>query len=387
MITKVVYIGYQPLTEKVKSDFYFNIVLENGFELEYWDLSSIYFPNVLKDNLFEDYISKMNTFTELERMIALQNKEKCIYVLHITFEYRVIRLFKLLTQYNCKTSFFARGALPICGDISPITLKIKKGLNPKLLLNFAKNKYAMYLKKSGKIKFYDLVFSAGELGYLSIGCGSQIDKLNSKFININSTDFDAFFDNVTVKKSIEKKYCLFLDEYLPHHPDFILLGIKAVPADVYYSTLNDFFNIIEEKYNLEVVIAAHPKALGYKNKNPFNGRDVFFNDTARLTKFSEFTLTHLSTSQSFSVLNNKPILSLTSDCLKNVMPQYNRFISYMSDVLGSSFVNVDHFLINELNVSNTDNLKYDDYKYKYLTSAISEKENSSDIFIKTISQL
>mgnify|MGYP001546379673 FL=1 len=149
----------------------------------------------------------------------------------------------------------------------------------------------------------------------------------------------------------------------------------------------DFFNIIEEKYNLEVVIAAHPKALGYKNKNPFNGRDVFFNDTARLTKFSEFTLTHLSTSQSFSVLNNKPILSLTSDCLKNVMPQYNRFISYMSDVLGSSFVNVDHFLINELNVSNTDNLKYDDYKYKYLTSAISEKENSSDIFIKTISQL
>ena len=69
------------------------------------------------------------------------------------------------------------------------------------------------------------------------------------------------------------------------------------------------------------------------------------------------------------------------------MPQYNRFISYMSDVLGSSFVNVDHFLINELNVSNTDNLKYDDYKYKYLTSAISEKENSSDIFIKTISQL
>ena len=60
MITKVVYIGYQPLTEKVKSDFYFNIVLENGFELEYWDLSSIYFPNVLKDNLFEDYIFKMN---------------------------------------------------------------------------------------------------------------------------------------------------------------------------------------------------------------------------------------------------------------------------------------------------------------------------------------
>ena len=387
MITKVVYIGYQPLTEKVKNDFYFVIVLENGFELEYWDLSYIYFPNILKDNLFEDYIFKINTYTELERIIALQNKEKCIYVLHITFEYRVIKLYKLLTQYNCKTSFFARGALPICGDISPITLKIKKGLNPKLLLNFVKNKYAMYLKESGKIKFYDLVFNVGELGYLSIGSGSQIDKFNSKFVNINATDFDTFFDNVTVEKSIEKKYCLFLDEYLPHHPDFILLGIETVPADIYYSTLNDFFNIIEEKYNLEVVIAAHPKALEYKNQNPFNGRDIFFNETARLTKFSEFTLTHLSTSQSFSVLNNKVILSLTSDCLKNVMPQYNRFISYMSDVLGSSFVNIDHFLINELNVSNTDTLKYNDYKYKYLTSAISEKENSSNIFIKTISQL
>jgi hypothetical protein len=387
MVTKVIYIGYQPLTQKVKEDFYFDIVLENGFEVGYWDLSPIYFPNILKDNLSEEYISKISTFSELERLIALQNNEICIYILHITYEYRVIKLFRLLTQYNCKTSFFARGALPICGDISSNKVKIMKALNPMLLLNFIKNKYATYLKLIGRIKFYDLVFSAGELGYLSIGCGSQIDKLNSKFININSTDFDTFFDNVTVKKSIKKKYCLFLDEYLPHHPDFILLGIKAVPADVYYSTLNDFFKIIEEKYNLEVVIAAHPKALGYKKQNPFNGRDVFFNDTARLTKFSEFTLTHLSTSQSFSVLNNKPILSLTSDCLKNVMPQYNRFISYMSDVLGSSFVNVDHFLINELNVSNTDNLKYEDYKYKYLTSAISEKENSPDIFIKTISQL
>lgn len=387
MITKVVYIGYQPLTEKVKEDFYFDIIVQNGFKIEYWDLSHVYFPNILGDNLVEEYIFKINTFDDLERRIASQLNEKCLYVLHITYEYRVIKLFRLLTQYGCKTSFFARGALPICGDISSTKVKILKALNLILLLNFIKNKYATYLKKIGRVKFYDMVFNAGELGYLTIGCGSQIEKSNSKIININSTDYDTFLDTAMLEKSIEKKYCLFLDEYLPYHPDFILLGIKAVPAHIYYSTLNHFFDVIEKKYNLEVVIAAHPKAKGYINENPFDGRKVLFNETARLAKFSEFTLTHLSTSQSFSVLNQKPIISLTSDRLKEVMPQYNRFISYTSSILGSCLINVDQFLSNEIDISNIDVVKYDDYKYKYLTSKISEIEKSSEVFIKTISQL
>lgn len=387
MITKVVYIGYQPLTEKVKEDFYFDIILQNGSEIEYWDLSHIYFPNILQDNLVEEYIFKIRTFDDLENRITSQLNEKCLYVLHITYEYRVIKLFKLLTQYGCKTSFFARGALPICGDISSIRVKILKALNLSLLLKFMKNKYATYLKKIGKVRFYDLVFNAGEFGYLTIGCGSQIEKSNSKIISINSIDYDNFLDNSMEEERIEKKYCLFLDEYLPYHPDFILLGIKAVSADVYYSTLNHFFDVIEKNYNLEVIIAAHPKAKGYIKENPFNNRKVLFNKTARLAKFSEFTLTHLSTSQSFAVLNNKPIISLTSDSLKEIMPQFDRFISYTSGILGSSLINIDQFSLNEINVSNIDAVKYEDYKYKYLTSKISEIEKSSEVFIKTISQL
>ncbi|MCD0473664.1 hypothetical protein LPB87_04565 [Flavobacterium sp. EDS] len=386
MIRKVIYIGYQPLTVKVQQDFYFSKVIESGLEVEYWDLSNIYFPNILVDHLDEEYIIKVNDFKELELRLINQKKIDCLYVLHITYEYRVIKLFSLLTKYNCKISFFARGALPVSGDITPLRIKILKALNPIVLCNFIKNRYAGFQKKRKKIKCYDFVFSAGELGWLSIGCGANIDKMNSKVINVNSHDYDAFIEANNFKNIIGNKYCLFLDEYLPHHPDYKLIGMETIDSFLYYTGINDFFDFIEEKFKIEVVIAAHPKAKNYTIENPFNGRKIIFNETARLTKFSEFTIAHLSTSQSFSILNDKPIISLTSNILKKIMPQRDRFISFFSQTLGSSYINLDEFALEDINCSTVNIQKYENYKYKYLTSKESETKITSDVFIKTITE-
>ena len=113
MIKKIIYIGYQPLTSKVRKDFYFNQVLENGIELEYCDLSMIYFKNKLHD-LFDDKIAlKFYTLMQFESYLKYQDFSRTLFVLNINFEYRVLKLFKILTKYDCFMSFFDRPALPI----------------------------------------------------------------------------------------------------------------------------------------------------------------------------------------------------------------------------------------------------------------------------------
>ncbi|WP_343563012.1 hypothetical protein [Sphingobacterium sp.] len=386
MIKKVIVIGYQPLTEKVVNDFYFSILNENGFQVEYWDLSMIYFPNVLQDRLVDKRIIKISNKSKLvEKLEACQIKE-CFFVLHITYEYRVLDLFRLLTKYDCTISFFARGALPVSNRESSLREKIAKSLNPAIFSRFIKNKYAGVLKRIGRIKPYDIVFCAGNYGYLTVGIGAEQEKQRSKIVAINSHDYDTALENLFATPVIDGKFCLFLDEYLPLHPDFKLLGIKSVDADEYYTTLNRFFDVIEEKYQLPIVIAAHPKAEMYKSKNPFNGRKVVFGKTSQLTRDCGFVLAHISTSQSFAILNKKPVITLTTEAIKKVMPQYDHFIAHFSVKLKSALVNIDHYSPSEVKINKVDEQVYDAYLYDYLTSVESEQTRTCEIFLKTLKE-
>jgi len=386
MIKKIIFINYQPLTEKVKKDFYISDLLQKDYKVEYWNLSKIYFPNIFLNSITEDYIFDLTSFKELERMIAFNRMPETLFISIITYEYRVIRLFLLLSKYNCKVGFFARGALPFLSIDSTI-FKLKKVLNPKLLLGFIKNKFAFFLKKFGVVKHYDLVFNAGNYGITTIGQCYKIEIENAKVISINSFDYDNY--NLTLENDIliNERYCLFLDDYLPYHPDFELFGINTIESKSYYDSLNIFFNSIEKKFNLEVVVAAHPKAEKYKSVDLFNGRKVKFDKTSELTKYAEFTIAHCSTAISYSVLNLKPVLFLYTNSLQMIMPSHFHLILNYSKVLDSLILNIDKYSIDDVEINTVNVSKYSDFKYKYLTSKESENFKTSEIFFNELSRI
>jgi hypothetical protein len=41
-ITQIIFIAYQPITLKFKKDFYVEKLMQEGFKIEYWDLSKIF---------------------------------------------------------------------------------------------------------------------------------------------------------------------------------------------------------------------------------------------------------------------------------------------------------------------------------------------------------
>jgi hypothetical protein len=387
MIKKVVFIGYQPLTKKVLEDFYFQELLDNNFEVAYWDLTKNFFNVNFEDYLNDDFILKVNTLKEFENQLRQIDIKSTLFHLTITFEYRVIGLYSLLSKYNCKTSFFGRGVQP---DFSTniqnnsFFLKFYLFLKAMLSYEFIGNKYAFLLKKIGVVKHYSLVFKSGEHGMRAIGVGNRYDNMKSKIIEINSFDFEKFIKTKHEPKLIDKKYCVYLDEYLPFHPDFELFNMPIVNSDIFYNSLNIFFNKIEKDFNIDVIIAAHPKALKYKTHNFFGGRDVIFNKSAELTKDAEFILFHCSSSVSFAILNNKTILSLNSNSIKNQMPNYYNTINCFSKKIDSKIINIDEKIDEMIDLLKPNNYKYKEYIYSYLTSKESENFSTSQLFINTI---
>ena len=46
---------------------------------------------------------------------------------------------------------------------------------------------------------------------------------------------------------------VFLDQYEENHPDYERINIKPVTKKIYFESLNKFFDIVEKKYNKQII--------------------------------------------------------------------------------------------------------------------------------------
>ena len=233
--SQIIYLSSLPL-KNLSKDFYVH-ELKNlkGLEVQFWNLTEILFGVKTNEekNIFEININNHNQF---KNEIRLQNNEKTLYIITIAFEYRALLLNYFLKKYNCKTLFFARGALPQYKRINKLN-----NINYHRIINFLKNKIAFFFKYLKIVNTYDYLLISGLDGYKTIGVGSEIDLKKSKKYYVNSIDKEIY-DNAD-SKSVEKDNILvFIDEYMPFHPDFKLLNIETVPESEYYDELNLFFS-------------------------------------------------------------------------------------------------------------------------------------------------
>jgi hypothetical protein len=371
------------LTQKVYNDFYFNEIESIGLKVEYWDVSSLFFKTIpgVEDSSFLTKTIKFNTYKEIEDQLKSERSlDKCLFISIMSFDQLIIKLYKLLTKYNCNLGVFGRNVLPFGANTNMSILDYLKKINIKRISNFIKFKLLQKYLKSGKIKKYDYVFLAGNYGWRGIGRINQTDINNSIKININSDDYDAC---TMLSNKIESmnKYILFLDEYLPLHPDTILLGIKTIKPNDYYPELNKYFDFVEKKYGLPVIIAAHPKALKYHDKNYFNGRQVLFNQTAALTKDALFVIAHDSTSVNYPIYFNKKIHFITSNNIMNDIAEVHWNTLNFAKYLGCNYQYFDNYsdvfnIVEELPISN-----YEQFKLDFHTSPETENKKTVDIFL------
>jgi hypothetical protein len=238
------------------------------------------------------------------------------------------------------------------------------------------------------VKPYDYIFVGGNYGIMSIGFGPNIDLRYSQLIKVNSYDYDLLVNARKQPALIEFPYAVFVDGCAFCHPDEeICYGTSSrFVAEAYHKEINAFFDKIEELYKLKIIIAAHPKALMYQEKNPFNGRQVIFSKTPELIKDAQFMLLHNSTCMGIATVFEIPMVFLTSGLFKKHLPyaEYD-LMTYFANYFNAEFLFYDQYNGGKLNLF-IDKPKYKQYKYDYLTSPESENKTTEEIFLQFLKQ-
>lgn len=381
MNKKVIYVSPMHLSDKVSQDWYVDYLIDKGVVVEFWDITLILREDFTEFSMKEtDYLRMLGSYNELEARLSLSGNRNALYVIMFNFEGRFASIFRYLNKHECHTILIAWGASPIL-DVK-ICRKILSGFsNPlKLLINVFYRIKAIVYKKLKIVKPFDVVFTAGNVLMASYF-------FSKKKIAINQPDYDHY---KKVKSEDERflvcRYVVFLDQYLPYHSDFEYFGIPALDPVSYYASLNRFFDLIELKYGVKVVIASHPRADYSADK--FNGRYACSGKTPEMVKDAEFVIAHYSTSVSYAVLNQKPLVFIYTNEMAELYRQTIMNHLYdLSDYLDASICNIDNlFKIEDDWLRSINSSAYKKYKNDFLSTPSSENTTTCEIFWREITK-
>lgn len=371
MINKIAIVRYTPYTESISFFFSIDCLIKSGIEIDYLDVSLI--TTGESGNYFVSEkinVHIIHCYKELSDYIKMQDRNGTLFIPFMSYFHKTFRCFYLLSKYNCKLGYCLTGFFPAPDiHLTKKIIKIIGGRNIRriycvllnLVCNFIKNRTSI-------IKASDIVYYSGSKAPFS---ECKFDE-STRFVKLNSIDYERFLVSKKEGKRVEKDdYIVFIDQYLPFHSDAKINGLSAINPDSYYKKINQFFERMESHYGLKVVIAAHPKAIGYKEHNYFDNRTIYWGVTDDLVKYANVVVMHFSTSVSFSVLYKKPIYFISMSEIRQINLNAHNLTIALSGTLGAIYYYLDDCWTSCEDVL-VDKDKYRDYKYSYLTSIQTE---------------
>ncbi len=256
----------------------------------------------------------------------------------------------------------------------------------KRFITFVCNQFKKIKNKFSKVDNfkYDKVIVTGKIGLQDKSIG-----LNTKIIYAHSFDYNNYLESNKNPRLINKKnYAVFLDQYLPMHPDaptFFGVSPRCTP-EKYYPALNNFFEAFEKNFGMKVVVCAHPKS-DYENNYKFlYGRKFVKNKTVALVKNSKLVFAHGSTTIAYAILYKKPLVFLLSDEYLRSFDNYTPAI--IAKKLNSPCFNIDdknnYSKIRDTSLFKIDKKKYKIYMDNYIKYPSKSNKNFWEIFNEKI---
>lgn len=191
------------------------------------------------------------------------------------------------------------------------------------------------------------------------------EQSGAKRLSVHSFDAETA-DNANAD-AFDGDYAVFLDDGFLGHPDFSFLGIPQTWSEEEYAgALKRLFDHVEREMGLEVKIALHPKSNEQAFADNLPGRKLYRKRTADLVKGARLAITQCSTSISFAVLFNKPVLFVTTDELES-HDLFGPLAARLSSWLGYRRFNIDRSdRLNRLTLPTPDPAAYAAYTRAFL---------------------
>ena len=319
MIKRIIFLIGNKFSLRDYRRFGIELLEKNGFKVEVWELMPVLYPGLSQDyshpDLFEFH--GLSVFSDRKKLYSrLSGLSKTDFVINfVTYRWLTLGIYKVLSRSHADYSIFCV-ASPYFG----IKKIWRRALLGKLreIAGFRRLeawKHLLIMKLPLKflgIRPASLVLAVGEK---CLECRRYtrlpMDK-NTELLQIHALDYDLYLEE-KCDLCDETPMAVFLDEFLPFHPDEKIFNRKSMlNADNYFKSLGNFFDLVEQKTGLKVVIAAHPRSNYDELPDYFNGRKCIRGKTTKLIRQSRFVLAHCSTTLKIANLFYKPVIFVTS---------------------------------------------------------------------------
>lgn len=363
---RIIIIDHEPLTLRREQIFHMEEFQAAGFELEHWDMSQYFHPGMtLPNTLKKKYGYTLDSLEKFEKRLQEQPVEQTLFIVELFNLWRNRAVFRLLNQHGCftvKLELYSTATLDELPFWQNISLSSPKQIANGIIHRIEEIAYCLYQRQHHFKPYHYIIRS---------GCKFPAD------LYINHPDWEQYMTIKDEASKPQKPYAVFLDEYFPLHPDLhYFLGQDGAGVAEYQQSMNLFFEQIEQRYGVEVVIAAHPKS-DY-DEQTFQGRRIVKYQTVNLVRDSSMVLMHSSAAFSFAVMFNKPLTLLTTRGYSHSRHQYQH-LQRLSRMSGLPIINIDGSIDWSLTNSRMTESIRKRYIYDYLTVPGIEQQTTRDI--------
>ena len=355
---------------------------KNNIEVSLWDFSLLRRDKISKEG-FESEVER----NKVNRYIFENFKDINHKIKHIDKAFVIDQRSAIFQNYS--TCWFQeKGAIIVRLHHSPKVMSIWKPTIKDYFIILQNNTITDGAKKTAKKVFYYFYKILSERNKMdcydiNVSSGSVSQSKNGKFeINSHNFDYDIYL-NEKGKKLNSKNYIVFLDNGMVNHPDYQKLGMPSRASDeIYYPLLRSFFDCVEKKIGLEIIVAVHPRLnIDEGMKNKFGERELISGKSSELVKNAKLVLVHNSTSINFAVLWRIPLIVVTTDEIeRSLYPQ----MEILTQILKNTRVNINQSYhdMDFLSIAQEPIPQYNDFIEKIIKINESPIQNSTEILIK-----
>lgn len=405
-VERIVFLTPRPINSYEEGKWAFSYLRSQGYAIEVIDLSGIFnkgrdLRELVAKPLqggFIHYVSSYSDFEDLVKRFVADSIFIDYLVAHSNVSLKVERIFRILKRQGAKYAFLSSGALPISAlstgqvreKLNTLKEKLLKAIfDPSLFFDYLASKVIVLLTRLRVLYPLPVVIFGGDSEVLQRFIEARcINK--SEVVLINSFDFDnsvRFSRSLGGKLPAEEEICVFLDEAATHHSDFAVLGMEPADSDVYFTSMNRYFDFVEKSTGLRVIIAAHPRSHYESMPDAFGGREIVKGKTVELVAKCKLVVMHMSTSLSYVVLYKKPVIPVKIPGMP-LSCQMNEMVDVFASAIGTSSIDIskDELSPSAL-VRGYDAAKYDEYRDRYVKTIGAEELPEWEIVAKILKNL
>ncbi len=371
-----------PFIERDRRRFGIDYWRSRNFNVYVFDFTTVVMAHTnskrtrVPDELEADFIHKIDSIEQFTRLVNMIGNGTVV----IVYSYPSYRLEPFYRELR-------KRQIPILladpGGYLPIKQRTMKGTVSRGFRFLLRNlRYPKYLLEKlneklaiTKIPPPDKLFVSCAAAYRQYV--KTFGYIDDRVVPTHMYDYDEYL-NARAKNTDCKKYCVFIDENMGinHFEQVSGATITRINLNRYYASMRRFFDMVERKTGLEVIVAVSPRANYKESHRVFGRRRMVKGRTAEIVAQSRIMILHGSTAFSYAVLFKIPaIFVITEELLDRRKSNAVEYASALANTVNQQVINVDDAeAVSAIDFNNLsfNEQKYDIYRQEYISCNVDD---------------